>query len=144
MIYEGTIQFVEIDKNGNDKTMKQNFILDNIELFGEAEEMLYKYGQSLTACEVIAIKRSKVKEIANNRGSEQDKVWLAEVEDVFLSDEGEEKSIKYKILLYAKSFDSAMKVMDQFLAQGYSMTLVTIKRTNIVDILTASKCLEVL
>lgn len=139
MIYEGTIQFVEIDKNGNDKTMKQNFILDNIELFGEAEEMLYKYGQSLTACEVIAIKRSKVKEIANNRGSDQDKVWLAEVEDVFLSDEGEEKSIKYKILLYAKNFDSAMEVMDQFLAQGYSMTLVTIKRTNIVDILTASK-----
>lgn len=139
MIYEGTIQFVEIDKNGNDKTTKQNFILDNIELFGEAEEMLYKYGQSLTACEVIAIKRSKVKEIANRRGSEQDKVWLAEVEDVFLSDEGEEKSIKYKILLYAKNFDSAMKVMDQFLAQGYSMTLVTIKRTNIVDILTASK-----
>lgn len=139
MIYEGTIQFVEIDKNGNDKTTKQNFILDNIELFGEAEEMLYKYGQSLTACEVIAIKRSKVKEIANRRGSDQDKVWLAEVEDVFLSDEGEEKSIKYKILLYAKNFDSAMKVMDQFLAQGYSMTLVTIKRTNIVDILTASK-----
>jgi hypothetical protein len=139
MIYEGTIQFVEIDKNGNDKTTKHNFILDNIELFGEAEEMLYKYGQSLTDCEVIAIKRSKVKEIANSRGSEQDKVWLAEVEDVFLGDEGEEKSIKYKILLYAKNFDSAMKVMDQFLAQGYSMTLVTIKRTNIVDILTASK-----
>ena len=96
-MYEGTIQFITQDKRGNDKLVKEQFILEHCESFSDAEEQLFDYGSGLTEIDVIAIKRSKLKEIANERTSEDEKIFLATLVDIFLNDDGSEKEIKYTI-----------------------------------------------
>ena len=66
-MYEITITFTEIDKNGNDRNKKENLILENAESFADAEQIGYDYGSGLTAIDVVSIKRSKLKEIVNER-----------------------------------------------------------------------------
>ena len=65
MIYEGTISYMKIDKNGNEKVIKESYIVDNVETFADAELALFEEFKSLNAIDIIAIKRSRLKEIAN-------------------------------------------------------------------------------
>lgn len=136
-MYEIQITHVVLDKKGNDKTRKENLILENIDTFAQAEECGYEYSQglSLTDADVVAIKRSKLKEIVNERQSNDDLIWIAELQDVFLTDEGEEKTIKYKMALFAKTFSSAKSIMSEYIKQGYNMVLIGIKLSKFNEVL---------
>lgn len=134
MIYEGTISYLSIDDNGEDKSIRERYIISSAELFSDAEASLYNI-QRGRDMDVIALKRSLVKEIANTRSCEDDKVWMAELADTFTGDDGEEKINIYKIILYAKSFDSAKSFISEYMEQGYSMELTSLKRTKFVDVL---------
>ena len=108
-------------------------MLGDIETFTEAEEFLYKEFNGFTAIDVIAIKRSTIKEIANDRQSQDDKMWEDTVQDTF-ADENGQKEIKYKVLLFANNIENAMAFICKYMEQGYSMTLVSLKRTKFVDL----------
>lgn len=136
MIYEATITHIVIDDKGNDKTKKERFIIDNMETFSEVESMLFEEYGSLREFDVPAIKRSNIKEIANKRQSDEDKIYIAEIEDVFTTDTGEEKPIKYKIAFFSSSnFDDALCFITEFLKQGFDMSLISLKQSNFVDVL---------
>lgn len=135
MIYEGTITFIQVDDKGIDRAKKQMFVIDNAEIFFDAENRLYKYADGLTAADVVAVKRSKVKEIVNERKTEDDLIWLTELQDVFLTDEGEEKELRYRVLVFAKTFDDAKAILSEYIKQGYSMEIVSIKKTKFDDVL---------
>ena len=137
MIYEGKVQYKKIGDDGMWQTIKESYAIENCESFGQAEETLYELlsYDNIKDVDVIDIKRSKVKEIANAHENTDDKVFMAEIKDVFTKDDGSTKDIKYKILFFAKNFDAAKVFISEYIAQGYDMILIGLKETSIVDII---------
>lgn len=138
-MYEIQITFVEVDSKGNDRNRKQNFILEHAESFANAEEIGYDYGSGLTAIDVVNIKRSKLKEIVNEKpfGDETCKIYVAQIVDHFVDVDTEEtKDIKYSVALFAHDMKEAQQAIEQYMKQGLEdMDLVGIKETNFTDVL---------
>lgn len=135
-MYELQINYVTVDNRGNDKNVKENLVLLNATSFTEAEEMGYKYGEGLTDIDVVSIKRSKIKEVLNERDNETDLIWQAELMTLFYDDEGNEKQIKYKTILFAQTFDAAKAFVTEYMRQGYDdMSLVSLKLTKFNEII---------
>lgn len=136
MYYEVTSKRVVIDPKGNDKEISERFIVDNCDLFGEAEmKTLQEYnGEN----DVVAIKQSKIREFVNKKNEEQDEhIYLATIVSIFVDETtGAEKETKYFVGLWATSTEKATKIAVDYMAQGLSdLVLVGIKRTNFVDII---------
>ena len=138
-MYEIQITFVEVDSKGNDRNRKQNLILEHAESFANAEEIGYDYGSGLTAIDVVSIKRSKLKEIVNERpfGDETCKIYVAQIVDHFVDVDTEEtKDIKYSVALFAHDMKEAQQAIEQYMKQGLEdMDLIGIKETNFTDVL---------
>ena len=137
MIYEGTIQYSGVDNKGNQKNFKEQYVVKYVVSFADAEVKLYEemQGRGLFDYDVIALKRSKIKEIANGRTNADDLLWLAEMQDVFHDDDGNEKYIKYKVLFYSKTYESANVFITEYAKQGYDLSLVSLKLTKYIDVI---------
>lgn len=134
MIYEGTVQFVAVDDNGNDKQTKESVILENCDTFSEAESRLYETYDRKTAFDVIALKRSNLKEVANTRSDADEKIFVAVVCDTFTDDSGKEKEMSYRIAFFSPSIDNAKNFIDQYLKQGYDMKLKSLQETKFANV----------
>lgn len=135
MIYEIQAQFTRIDNKGNEKVIKEKYMVENAETFGDAETQGYDYCTDEKDLEIVAIKRSKVREIINKRNTDDDRVWVADVADVRTNDEGEELEIVYKVALYATSWDDANAKVKKYLEQGFDMTILSIKKTKFLEVI---------
>ena len=135
MIYECTISHRMIDKNGNEKSVRRTYLVENKELFGEVESTAYEALGGLVDFDVIAIKRSKLREIINSRHSDDEFLFVADVADVQTNDDGEEVELVYKVALFALSMDDAYKKTKAYLSQGFDMTIVGIKKTRLEEVL---------
>lgn len=135
MIYEATITYITRDKNGNDKQAKKSFIIDTMETFGQVEELLYQEFQNLTDIDVIAIKRSNINEIINKCSNADEKIWLADIVQVFVDENDVEKEMRYKFAFFSLNTDTAFQYVKEYLKQGYTdMELVGLKKTRFQDI----------
>ena len=138
-MYEIQITFVKVDSKGNDRNVKENLILEHAESFADAEQIGYDYGSGLTAIDVVSIKRSKLKEIVNERPFNDDtcKIYIAQIVDHFVDMETEEtKDIKYSVALFAHDMKEAHQAIEQYMKQGLEdMDLVGIKETNYNNVL---------
>lgn len=138
-MYEIQITFVEVDSKGNDRNRKQNLILEHAESFANAEEIGYDYGSGLTAIDVVSIKRSKLKEIVNEKpfGDETCKIYVAQIVDHFIDVDTEEtKDIKYSVALFSHDMKEAHQAIEQYMKQGLEdMDLVSIKESKFNDVL---------
>lgn len=135
MIHEVTIAFTVAGKNGEGKTVKEQYLVDNRNLFAEVEDAMYVGFDGYKDLDVIAVKRSRIKEIINTRQSEDDLIWMAELQDTFVDDDGKEKYIKYKVVLYSKTFDTAKAFISEYIKQGYNLALVSLKLTKFEEVL---------
>lgn len=135
MIHESKISFTKVDDNGNDKVIKERYLIAEAESFGDAEEQTYDFCDGETCLDVIDVKRSKIKEILNVRQSQEESIWIAELQDVFTNDDGEEKYIVYKVAFFEKTFDSAMAYISEYMKQGYNLELVSLKKSKIADVI---------
>lgn len=135
MIHESKIAFTKEDDNGNDKVIKERYLIAEAESFGDAEEQTYDFCEGETGLDVIDVKRSKIKEILNVRQSQEESIWIAELQDVFTNDDGEEKYIVYKVAFFEKTFDSAMAYISEYMKQGYNLELVSLKKSKIADVI---------
>lgn len=135
MIWETQVAYTIIDKKGNDRQVKEKYLVEHGDTFTEVEDKLFGELGARTCFEVQAIKQSKAKEILSYKKDVEEKIWLGELQDVFHTDEGEEKYIKYKVFLCAKTFDEAKASLGEYIKQGYDMDIVNIKLTNFEDIL---------
>ena len=131
MIYEATIQYTTID----DKSKKESFIVENQNFFAEVENALHNEFEAYTDLDVIAIKRSKIMEILNERQSDDDLIWMAELRQTFVDDEGKEKYIKYKVVFFSETFDKAKAFVCEYQRQGYDLDLVGLKLTKFEEVL---------
>lgn len=136
MIYEAQITYQTTNEKGLEVTKKENYVVPDAERFEQVEKWLFNRFQLTHDClDVVAVKRSKIMEVANDRTSDDDLIWCAELQDVFHDDDGSEKTTKYKILLFAKTFDSAKAFISEYAKCGYSMELVSLKMTKFVGVL---------
>ena len=132
MIYESTVQFTTVDAHGNDRVVKQRFIIKEAMSHGEAEGITYKECHEQTDIDVIAVKRSKIKEILNKRQRDADYIFIA---DITTDENGEEKELVYKMAFYANNADNAFNFIMAYLRQGYNMTLVGLKKTKFAEVI---------
>lgn len=136
MIYEGTITYTKVDETGKSVNCKESYVLEDKLSFAEVESFLLNYFGSFENVDVVAVKRSNIKEIVNQKTSEDDKIYKATVCDIFLNeDTGKEKELRYDILLFALNIEKAHAFVSAYLSQGYNMVLKSLKETKYVDTL---------
>lgn len=139
MIHETMITFVGLDEKGNEKPMKERYLVVNKELFGEVEATLYKeFGDIYKDFDIPAIKRSKLREIINEKPVEVDNqnIFFATLLDHFITDDGEEKTTQYIVALFAKDIPDANHRIAEYMKQGMQdLELVGVKKTKFIDVL---------
>ena len=133
MIYETTISYISIDKNGNDKVVKERFIIDNAETFSDCENAMYEIYKEYSDIDVIAIKRSRLQEFVNKRTNPREKIFISDLEDTFIDDDGNEKEMRYSIAFYALDIESAYAFITEYIKQGYDLKIVALKKTKFID-----------
>lgn len=134
MFYEISSRRVVIDRKGNDKSLTEHFIVDGVELFAEAEQKgleLYN-GEN----DIVAVKRSNIYEIVNKRNDDDERIYLASIESLFVDEEGNESTTKHIVALFATTLQSATTIALDYMKQGIEdMALVGIKKSKFEDII---------
>jgi len=138
MIYEATITYITMDKNGNDRQAKESYMIDNAETFAQVEELMYREFQNLTDIDVASIKRSNINEIIKPKTTEGESIWVADIVQMFTDENGVEKEMRYKFAFFSMYPDTAFHYVKEYLKQGYDdMELVGLKKTRFQDIFVA-------
>ena len=137
MLYEAKVSYKTINDEGVEVLKKEWYVVEKCVVFANVEERIYGVFDYSTIkdVDVTDIKRSRIKELANERGSSEEKLFMAEVQDIFLTDDGQEKPIKYKILFFSLNIENALSFINDYMEQGYDMSLVCLKETKFIDVL---------
>ena len=124
-------------KSGNDKSITEAFFVRDCVLWAEAETKMLKYYNCEN--EVVSMALSKVMEVVNEPADTEKMdmfIYRAVIASIYTDDDGNEKEMKYPVLLWAKSIDEAMSVVNNYLRQGLEdMSLVSITKTKIVEVI---------
>lgn len=136
--FETKIKRIILDKKtGNDKNITEAFFVENATTFGDAEARVMTYWNC--ECEVVGMAISKVMEVVNTPTQEEKMdlfVYRAVIASIYTDDDGNEKEMKYPVLLWAKSMDDAMKIVKDYMLQGLDgMSLVSLVKTKIVEVI---------
>lgn len=132
MLYELKLKVKQLADNGEEKEVVERYITD-VTFFAEAEAKgMEQYNGE---CDVFAITQSKIIEIVNKK--EDDKPFFkATIIKEYTDDSGNEKEMKYPVLVCAKDITEANKLMQDYMRQGLEdMRLDAIQKTKILDIL---------
>ena len=119
--------------DGKTRKRTENFIVDK-EFFAEAE---YAVTENLNneisqgvvdSFEIQSLKISQIKEVAPQ--FDGDDTFIATLKDIWLADDGTEKSLKYKVLLWADDLTQANSHIQQLAREGYDMQIEGIKQVD--------------
>lgn len=135
MIHELQVQFTKIDKNGNDKVVKEKYLVETALNFGDAETQGYEHCDGETDLDVVSVKRSKIKEIINRRSNDEENIYVSDVADIRTNDDGEEVEITYKVALFAENMDDAYLKVKEWIKQGYDMVMLGVKKVKYKDVI---------
>lgn len=135
MYYEITDRVKRVKDDGTEKEVNERYITDCL-TFAEAEQKgMEAYSDYNTDGDVVAVKRSNVKEIVNEN-EEKQHYFKATIVDIFTDDNGNEKELKYYVLIRADNLTEATSKANDYLRQGLSdMRLDGIVKTNILELL---------
>jgi hypothetical protein len=120
--------------DGKVRKRMETFLTDK-ELFSEAEYQVttgLMQEQELGTVEdfeIQSLRISPIKEVAvqfRNLNS----TFIATLKDIWLDNDGTEKSLKYKILLWADNLTQANQHISQLARQGYDMQIEGIKQVD--------------
>lgn len=115
------------------KRATETFIL-NKEVFAQAEytvmnELTQKVNAGLaTDYDIVNLRVSAVREVVTQYEGEYS--YIVSLRDTMLQDDGTEKVIKYKVLLWATSITEAMSHAREIVAQGYDMQIDSLREVN--------------
>lgn len=135
MFYEVSNKITVIDKRGNDRQVVEKILVENINLFSEAELKAIEWYNNEN--EVIAIKQlPKLMELVNRRESEDQAIYIATIESIFIDDDDSEKTTRYIVGIFALSLENATKIALEYMRSGMTdLSLVSIKKTKIVEVI---------
>lgn len=124
------VEFV-IDNKTKKKMM--TYILDT-EFFSNAEYQVTgmleeaKNQGTVRNYDIVSLKQSQIKEVVTENEGEHS--YIATLEDIFTTDEGVEKKLKYKIMLWADNHQQALSRTLALARQGYDLAVKGIKEVD--------------
>lgn len=136
MYYEITDRVKRVKDDGTEKEVNERYITDCL-TFAEAEQKgMEAYSADNTDGDVVAVKRSNVKEIVNENEDKQH-YFKATIVDTFIDDKTEkEKELRYYVLIRADDLSEATAKAKEYMRQGLQdMRLDGIVKTNILELL---------
>ena len=135
MYYEITDRVKRVKDDGTEKEVNERYITDCL-TFAEAEQKgMEAYSADNTDGDVVAVKRSNVKEIVNEN-EEKEHYFKATIVDTFIDDNGKEKELKYYVLIRADNLTEATAKANEYMRQGLQdMRLDGIVKTKILELL---------
>lgn len=133
MYYEVTLKVTKQDNKGNDKEVKENFLVENAELWSEVENRALELYNG--ECDIVAMKRSSVIEVVNEK-KEDTPIFKAKLISTYVDEKGKEKEKSWVVALFAADMNEANKKMQEYIKQGMEdLTLREIKQTNLLEII---------
>lgn len=132
MLYEITTKVRKIQEDGSEKEVTERYITD-CELFAEAEHAgMHSYTDYHQEGDVVAIKRSNVREIVNE-DDDKDYYYKATIVTKAIDDKENEKEQKYYVLIRADSVADATNKANEYMTQGLDdMVLDSMIKTKII------------
>ena len=115
---------------GKTKSRLETFLKDTCSLFVQTQGLVEDF-------EILSIRQSPIKEIClqYNGGN----AYIASLTDVFHDSKGNEKTLRYKVLLWADNLSQANQRVADLAAQGYDMHIEGIKEVNWEYLATTTK-----
>lgn len=135
MYFETANKITVVDKKGNDRQVVEKILVNNVNLFSEAELKSIEWYNNEN--EVVAIKMlPKLMDFANERDHDGEDIYMATIESVFVDDDDNEKVTRYNVGIYALSLEDATKVATDYMRGGMNdVALVSLKKTKIVEVI---------
>jgi hypothetical protein len=134
MIYEAKISY-----ENEGKVVKEQYIIENAELFGEVEAKLYEEFGNFPNFSVVSIKtNNKIREIINEKPTDDDecKIFYATICDFFTNEDGSQKEVPYVVVAFAHDMTEAKAAVDQYMRMGLEdMELKKLVETKMLDVL---------
>ena len=126
---------VKVARRIDDKIRKrmESFIIDK-EIFAEAElavmqNLMTEKNQGIVEdYEIQSLRISPIKEVAAQFDGNYS--FIATLKDLWVDNDGTEKSLKYKVLLWADDLTQANQHISQLARQGYDMQIEGIKQVD--------------
>jgi hypothetical protein len=78
--------------------------------------------------DILLCKQSSIKEVATQ--FEGDKSYIATLKDIWIDEIGDEKSMRYKVLLYAADLTECNQRVQQLSREGYDMSVESLTEVN--------------
>lgn len=119
------------------KKKLETYILDK-NIFAEAEyEVMallsgYMEEGTVESFEILSLKTSAIKEIITQYQGES--TFIIALRDTYLQDDGTEKILKYKVLLWADNISMAMSNARELASQGYDMQIDGLREVNYIHL----------
>lgn len=136
MYYEMTTKVTRPKDDGTEREVTERYITDCL-TFEEAErKAMETYAADNASGDVVAVKRSNVREIVNE-GEQKEHYFKATIVDTFVDDEnGKEKELRYYVLISADDLGEATAKANDYMRQGLQdMRLDGIVKTKILELL---------
>ena len=137
MFQEVTVEYNKVLDNGKEKTVKEQYITENVTLCSESENRMMELFNN--ECEVVSIKRSSIKEFVNEAHEEravEDLIYKAKLTSIFVKDDGSEKETHYTIAIWAADLNEANNILKEYVKQGMQdLRIDGINKTKFIDLI---------
>ena len=125
---------VKVDRIIDGKTRKrtETYVMDK-EFFSQAEYTVTELLNGDTTVEdfqIQILKLSQIKEIDDQSIDNSIPSFIATLIDIFHQDDGTEKKLRYKVLLWADNLTAANRRANELSHQGYDMQIEGIKQVD--------------
>lgn len=118
--------------DGKTRKRTETYVMDK-EFFSQAEYAvteLLNGDATVEDFQIQNLKLSQIKEIDDQSINNSISSFIATLIDIFLQDDGTEKKIKYKVLLWADNLTAANRRANELSHQGYDMQIEGIKQVD--------------
>jgi len=118
--------------DGKTRKRTETYVMDK-EFFSQAEYAVTELLNNDTTVddfEIQNLKLSQIKEIDEQTINNSIPSFIVTLIDIFLQDDGTEKKLKYKVLLWADNLTAANHRANELSHQGYDMQIEGIKQVD--------------
>ncbi len=122
--------------DGKTRKRTETYIIPDCELFVNAEHaVMQKLAEEqevglVESSEILSLKQSLIKEVCEDTLPGSAFSFIATLKDLFHDDNGNEKSLRYQVLLWANDLSQANQRTQQLARQGYDMQIEGIKQVD--------------
>lgn len=126
--------------DGKTRKRTETYLKEGCELFVEAEQAVMRkltdeqVGGLIDEFEIQSLKISPIKEVCDQWIDDYVlsgyPPFLATLKETYHLDDGSEKTLKYKVLLWANSHSQALQRVQELARQGYDMQIEGIKQVD--------------